>query len=174
MMVGAYRLLTTLAGPLIRLYLARRLRHGKEDATRFGERLGRAAIARPDGKLAWLHAASVGESLSLLPMIAAIKSRHPDWSLLVTTGTVTSAALMAERLPGGVIHQYVPVDRIAYVRRFLDHWRPDLALWAESEFWPNLVTETVARGVPMVLISGRLAAERITGPDPTYRSRARR
>lgn len=157
MILGLYRALTTVGGPLIRLYLNRRRRRGKEDAYRFDERLGIASAARPAGKVVWLHAASVGESISLLPLIDAFATRYPGWSVLVTTGTVTSAFLMRERLPKGAIHQYAPVDRLAYVRRFLDHWQPDLALWAESEFWPNLLTETAARGTPMVLINGRIS-----------------
>lgn len=157
MILGLYRALSTLGGPLIRVYLSQRLRSGKEDSDRFGERLGIADRPRPDGPLVWLHAASVGESLSLLPLIDAIRDRHPGHGVLVTTGTVTSATLMRERLPDGVLHQFIPVDRVSYVRRFLDHWRPNLALWAESEFWPNLLMETARRGVPMVLINGRVS-----------------
>ena len=136
-----YRALTIAGGPLITLYLRRRLARGKEDAQRFGERQGHAGRPRPSGPLVWLHAASVGEAQSLLPLIELL-DRRPRLKLVVTTGTVTSARLMSERLPEGVTHQYVPVDRPAFVTRFLDHWRPDLALWAESDFWPNLLAET--------------------------------
>ncbi len=95
--------------------------------------------------------------------MARLVEERPDSGILVTTGTVTSARLMAERLPPGAFHQYVPVDRLGYVRRFLDHWRPDLVLWTESEFWPNLVSEPVARGIPMVLINGRLSPRSFAG-----------
>lgn len=159
-MLGLYRAATTLGGPLIRLYLANRLASGKEDRARFAERLGVAGRPRPEGPLIWIHAASVGESLSLLPLVERLGAAS---GVLVTTGTVTSARLMAERLPEGAFHQYVPVDRVAYVRRFLDHWRPDLALWAESEFWPNLVTETAARAIPMVLVQGRVSGRSYAG-----------
>src|SRR5690606_7353127 len=121
------------------------------------ERLGRASAARPSGRLAWLHAASVGEALSILPLIARLRREHPDLALLVTTGTLTSGRLLEVRLPQGVIHQYVPLDRRAWVRRFLDHWRPDTAIWIESELWPNLVAETAARAVPMALVNGRMS-----------------
>jgi 3-deoxy-D-manno-octulosonic-acid transferase len=107
--------------------------------------------------LIWFHAASVGESLSLLGLMEVVRRRWPDHPVLMTTGTVTSARLMTERLPEGAIHQYIPVDRVSYVRRFLAHWRPALALWAESEFWPNLLIETAARGVAMVLVQGRIS-----------------
>jgi 3-deoxy-D-manno-octulosonic-acid transferase len=163
MMLPLYRLLTSLGAPAIHLYLRRRLLNGKEDSARFDERLGKASRPRPDGVLIWLHAASVGESISMLPLIERLLADHSGLSLLMTTGTVTSAKLMAERLPPRAFHQYVPVDRLAYVRRFLDHWRPDLALWAESEFWPNLVSESHAQGVPMVLVNGRISPRSFEG-----------
>lgn len=156
MILSLYRGLTTLGGPLINYYLERRMARGKEDRARFAERRGLAGRPRPEGRLVWLHAASVGESVSMLPVIERLQAR-PGVTVLLTTGTVTSAALMAERLPHGAIHQYVPVDRLSWVRRFLDHWRPDLALWAESEFWPNLLVETAARAVPLILLNGRIS-----------------
>jgi 3-deoxy-D-manno-octulosonic-acid transferase len=154
----AYRALTTALGPLVTLYLVRRLARGKEDRARFAERRGVASRARPDGPLVWIHAASVGEAVSMLALIDELVRARPTLSVLVTTGTVTSARLLATRLPAGrAWHQYVPVDRPAYVRRFLDHWRPDLALWVESELWPNLITEAQARDIPLLLINGRMS-----------------
>ena len=163
MKLSLYRMGTTLGGPLIRLYLNMRLKRGKEDPARFQERLGHASIPRPDGKVVWMHCASVGESLSVLALVDRILNDHPGWSVLMTTGTVTSAKLMAGRLPQGAVHQYVPVDRVAYVRRFLQHWRPDLALWVESEFWPNLVIETQAKDVPMIVLNGRMSEKSFKG-----------
>ena len=162
-MLGLYRFLTTLGAPVIHVYLGRRIKAGKEDPHRFNERLGRAALARPDGPLIWLHGASVGEAMSLLTLIARLKTAVPAANILVTTGTVTSARMLADRLPKGAVHQYVPVDRMAYVRRFLDHWRPDLTLWAESEFWPNLISETAVRGNPLVLVNGRISPRSFKG-----------
>jgi len=157
--LSAYGLLATALGPLIRLYLYRRQRRGKEDSARIGERLGRASLKRPEGPLVWLHAASIGEAVSALALIERLRAERPGLAILVTTGTVTSARLMAERLPPGpVFHQFVPVDRPAYVRRFLDHWQPDLGLWIESEMWPILVTETQKRGIPTILLNGRISA----------------
>ena len=156
MILTLYRGLTTVGGPLIAAFLSSRRARGKEDRERFDERLGLAGRPRPPGELVWLHAASVGESVSMLPVIEHLQARSGT-TVLVTTGTVTSAELMAERLPCGAIHQYVPVDRLSWVRRFLDYWRPNLALWAESEFWPNLLVETAARGVPVVLLNGRIS-----------------
>ncbi|MGD9537522.1 MAG: 3-deoxy-D-manno-octulosonic acid transferase [Alphaproteobacteria bacterium] len=154
---GTYRLVSRLAGPAISFYLRRRLARGKEERARFGERLGRAAPPRPDGFLVWCHAASVGESMALLPLLDRLHQARPALSALVTSGTVTSARLLAERLPPFAVHQYVPVDRPDPVRRFLKHWRPDLALWVESELWPNLVLETARRGVPMFLVNARMS-----------------
>jgi 3-deoxy-D-manno-octulosonic-acid transferase len=156
--LGLYRALTVALGPLVRLYMLRRLARGKEDKARFAERSGKTTHARPEGPLVWVHAASIGEAVSMLALIDAIVVARPTVSVLVTTGTVTSARLLAARLPAGrAIHQYVPVDRPAYVRRFLDHWRPDLALWVESELWPNLITETAAREIPLLLLNGRMS-----------------
>ncbi len=157
MMLSLYRAVTTIGQPLIRFYLSRRLAKGKESRDRFSERLGVAGMARPEGALVWIHGASVGESISLLPVIERMRADWADWNILVTTGTITSAALMRERLPEGAFHQFVPVDRVAYVERFLKHWKPDFVLWAESEFWPNLISRCAARNLPMVLINGRIS-----------------
>jgi len=158
MIAALYSFATTISGPAVRIVLALRRLRGKEDRERMGERLGRAGRPRPDGPLVWLHGASVGEALSALPLIERLLANHQTLNVLLTTGTVTSARLMAERLPPRAIHQYVPVDIPGAVDRFLDHWRPDLALWLESELWPNLVARTARRGVPMVLVNGRLSA----------------
>lgn len=153
-----YAATTTLGAPLINLLLARRRARGREDLTRMGERRGHPGLPRPKGPLVWMHAASIGESLSVLRLIERLLKRYPALNILVTTGTVTSARLLAERLPERALHQYVPVDRVAWVNRFLDHWRPDAAMWVESELWPNLVLATQARGVPMVLLNARMSA----------------
>jgi 3-deoxy-D-manno-octulosonic-acid transferase len=158
MMRLAYRTATDLAGPLLRRHLASRAISGKEEPSRIEERFGIAGLARPAGRLGWLHGASVGEMQSLLPLIQALARREPDLHFLVTTGTVTSARLLAQRRPANVLHQYLPLDRRAWVARFLDHWRPDFALWVESEFWPNLLQAALARGIPLALVNGRLSA----------------
>lgn len=157
MALALYGRLTDGVGLIAPWYLRRRARRGKEDPARLGERFGYASASRPDGRLIWLHAASVGESLSLLPVLDRLRFRLPEATILVTTGTVTSARLMAARLPARVIHQFVPIDTRAAVRRFLDHWRPDLAMFVESELWPNLLALTAARGTPVILLNGRLS-----------------
>ncbi len=158
-----YRSLTTLGAPVIAGFLAWRRLRGKEDGARFSERMGVSAAPRPQGALIWVHAASVGEAQSALILVDRILEIDPGFKVIVTTGTVTSARLMAERLPERAIHQYAPVDRELWVRRFLDHWRPALALWIESELWPNLVLETARRRIPMLLINGRMSERSLAG-----------
>jgi 3-deoxy-D-manno-octulosonic-acid transferase len=156
--LAVYRGLTIALGPLIVAVLAVRKFRGKEDPLRFAERLGRASLARPKTPLAWLHAASVGEAVSLLALIERLERERPGLALLVTTGTVTSARLLGSRLQSGrTQHQFVPVDRPGYVKKFLEHWRPDLAIWVESELWPNLIAATQARGVPTILLNARIS-----------------
>ena len=156
-----WRLATTLAAPAIRWNLGRRLQRGKEEAGRLPEREGHGA-ARPEGRLLWLHAASVGETLAILPLIQALVAQDPALHLLVTTGTVTSARLLPQRLPGElaarVIHRYAPLDVPAWVARFLDSWRPDVACLVESELWPNLLGACTARGIPTALLNARMSA----------------
>lgn len=151
-----YRAITSLARPFAPLVLGLRRRQGKEDPARLPERLGRPSAPRPAGRLAWFHAASVGETLSILPLISALAERRHSLSFLLTTGTVTSAKLAIQRLGPRTLHQYAPLDVPGYVRSFLDHWRPDLAVFTESEIWPNLILESSARGVPLTLVNARM------------------
>ena len=159
---AAWSLAATLAEPGVRLLLRRRLRRGKEMAGRLAERRGLDRSTRPDGVLIWLHAASVGETLSLLPLLDALCRLDPALTLLLTTGTVTAQGLAAQRLAEGgldtrVLHRFVPLDVPRWVGRFLDHWRPDLAVLVESELWPNLITGCVRRGIGLVLLNARLS-----------------
>jgi 3-deoxy-D-manno-octulosonic-acid transferase len=152
----AYRLATGALAPAAGALLSWRLSHGKEDAARIGERRGEPAFDRPPGVLVWLHGASVGEALSLLPLIERLTQRGRN--VLITTGTVTSASVLAERLPAGAFHQFIPLDAPRFMRRFIAHWRPDVALIAESELWPNFIIETAKAQIPIVLVNARLSA----------------
>lgn len=140
-----------------RKVLRRRLAQGREDPERIGEREGIPSLPRPDGRLIWFHAASVGESLSLLEVIRRLGEHDKALNFLITTGTVSSAGILAARLPDRCQHQFVPLDIRPFVQRFLDHWRPDLAVWTESEFWPSLILATQARGTPLVLVNARMS-----------------
>jgi len=154
--IKAYRAATALARPATPLLLGLRERSGKEDHARRPERLGCASVARPPGRLAWFHAASVGETLAVLPLISALSAERPTLSFLLTTGTVTSAELARQRIGPRTIHQYAPLDVPRYVAGFLQHWKPDLAVFAESEIWPNLIMQSAAHGIPLALINARM------------------
>jgi 3-deoxy-D-manno-octulosonic-acid transferase len=147
--------------------LRRRVGRGKEIASRLPEREGFDPTPRPLGRLIWLHAASVGESQSILPVLSALREQAPEASILLTTGTVTSAALLAARLPElglqSVMHRFVPLDVPAWMGRFLDHWRPDVAGLVESELWPNLIEGCRARRIPMMLVNARMSARSLRG-----------
>ena len=155
MTLRMYRRLSFAVVPLAPALIKRRLKLGKEDPARIGERRGLSRNVRPQGPLVWIHGASVGEVLAaaaLIERLRALKIR-----ILLTSGTVTSAAIVAKRFPADIIHQYVPYDSPRYVARFLDHWRPSLALFIESDLWPNLILSSAARRLPMVLINGRMS-----------------
>lgn len=154
---------TRLAEPGLRVWLGRRLARGAERPGRLAERRGIDPTPRPEGRLAWLHAASVGETLSVLPLLAALGRVEPDLNFLVTTASVTAADLFRERLPGLGLgmrarHRFVPLDVPSWARRFLTHWRPNVAIFVESELWPNLIATAKARGIPLALVNARLSA----------------
>ena len=155
MTLRVYQKLSTAVVPLSPALIKRRLKLGKEDPARIGERRGMSRSIRPHGPLVWIHGASVGEVLAAAALIE--KLRALNIRILLTSGTVTSAAIVAKRFPADIIHQYVPYDSPRYVTRFLDHWRPSLALFIESDLWPNLILSSAARRLPMVLINGRMS-----------------
>ncbi len=152
-----YRILMLLAMPFIYIWLFIRKKKGKEDKKRFNERLGKNLPPRPSGKLIWMHGASVGECLSMQPLIKQILSKNKDVHIMVTSGTVTSAELMAKRLPERAFHVYIPVDFSRFAKRFVSHFKPDAVLWFESEFWPNILFEINQAGHPLVLLNGRIS-----------------
>lgn len=156
-MLKLYRFLTFLIHPLLPLYLKRRAGKGKEDPSRIGERLGCPSVPRPSGKLLWFHAASVGEAMSVLPLIRSMSQQYPEARFLLTTVTVTSARISAQRLPEAAVHQFAPLDTPQALRRFLKHWKPDTAFWVESELWPNMLLMTKKTGCPLFLINARIS-----------------
>ena len=156
---GLMRMLEPFAG----FILQRRVKSGKENEARIGERKGIASLPRPDGTLIWMHGASVGETSMLLPLVQTLLNKDPELHILITSGTTTSAKIMADRLPDRAFHQMVPLDGPRFVERFLTHWQPNLAVWAESEIWPNLVLQTKASGAKMALINARMNQSSIDG-----------
>ncbi len=154
----AYAFISAVSGPALRALLAQRSQRDKEDPQRLDERMGLASQARPEGPLLWFHAASVGESQTILPLVELLLERNPSLHILLTTGTRTSANLLAQDMPDRAYHQYAPLDNPRWIKRFLDHWHPDCALWVESELWPNMIGLAAKRAVPLGLINARLSA----------------
>ena len=151
-----YRSALTAAGFIAPYYLKRRLKIGKEKAERLAERYGQTSLARPEGKLIWLHGASVGETASALPLIEKLLELNPKLSILVTSGTVASADMLGKKLPSRAFHQFVPLDVPSYAKRFMAHWQPDAVIWLESEIWPNLLE--AASHIPNLRLNARLTA----------------
>lgn len=156
-MLALYKTITGCSGPALKAILRRRLRDGKEHPARLSERQGKPGLLRPAGTLLWVHAASVGEAQSALILIRTIQGMFPAARFLVTTGTLTSADLMTKRLPEGAIHQFYPLDHPLWVDQFLNHWKPDLTLWMESELWPNMLAALKQRSIPTVLVNARMS-----------------
>lgn len=154
----AYRLAFRLARPVLRRLLARRVKAGREDATRLGERWGRATLPRPPGPLIWIHAASVGETVSIVPLVQRLLQDRPQARVLVTTVTTTAARRCEALLPAGVLHQYLPFDDLGAVTRFLEHWHPSAGLLVESELWPTLLRTAKAQGLPLALVNARISS----------------
>lgn len=155
MTLRVYRRLAAAAAPLTPMLIKRRLKQGKEDPARVDERRGFSKGERPAGPLIWVHGASVGEVLAAAGLIERLRALNIR--ILLTSGTMTSAAIVAKRFPPDIIHQYIPYDSPRFVARFLDHWRPSLALFIESDLWPNLILSSASRRLPMVLINGRMS-----------------
>jgi 3-deoxy-D-manno-octulosonic-acid transferase len=155
LVLSTYRWVGAAAFPVVGAYVAFRASKGKEERGRHGERYGVASVARPSGPLIWVHAASVGETSAVTPLVEAIVDMGIH--VVLTTGTVTSAKMVQDRLGDRVIHQYVPLDLKPAVDRFLTHWQPDLAIICESEIWPMTILELGTRRVPQVLVNGRLS-----------------
>lgn len=150
-------LIATLYPMVISRYIKRRKEKGKEDVKRFNERIGRPSMPRPEGKLFWFHGASVGESLSMLPLINKLLETYPEAHVMVTTGTLTSAELMGKRLPERAFHQYIPIDNPFFTTRFVKHWQPDAVLWFESDFWPAMLNSIKRKNIPLILVNGRIS-----------------
>lgn len=145
-------------GPLLgRLIANRRMKIGKEDPNRIAERFGVPSISRPQGKIIWFHAASVGEALSVLPLVRLLKQKYPDTSILLTTGTLTSAKIVKMYAGEEVLHQFIPYDIKPWIGKFLSYWKPSLAILVESELWPTIIIEVKKAKIPLILINGRMS-----------------
>jgi 3-deoxy-D-manno-octulosonic-acid transferase len=157
-----YRIGTRLLEPLAPLLINDRVKKGKERAERVGERYGRSTTPRPAGPLLWMHGASVGESKLLLDLFQAVHDQRPDAHAVVTTQTTTSADMIAAKTPPGVIHHMAPVDGPGAVKRFLHHWQPKGAVFAEGEIWPNMLLGLQRAKIPAVLANARMTEKSLT------------
>lgn len=158
MFIKIYNTLIRILYPVvISRYIKKRKERGKEDLKRFNERVGRPTLKRPEGKLFWFHGASVGESLSMLPLINRLLETYIDAHVMVTTGTTTSAELMGKRLPERAFHQYLTIDNPVFTTRFIKHWQPDAVLWFESDLWPAMLSGIKRKNIPLILVNGRIS-----------------
>ena len=158
MIIPIYKALISLAFPVLKhTYIKQRKHNNKEHPTRFNERIGQYTYPRPEGKLYWLHGASVGESISMLPLIDKLLKEDENLSIMVTTGTITSAEIMAKRLPPRAFHQFIPFDIPSFAKNLINHFKPDAVLWFESELWPSLISEIHKNKIPLILVNGRIS-----------------
>lgn len=152
-----YRGVAAVSAPLVWYRVSRKLaKHGVTPARR-RERLGHATLPRPEGRLIWFHAASVGESLSVLALARRMLDRDETAHVLITSGTASSAEVLDRRMPAGCVHQFAPLDRRDALKRFLAHWRPDAAIFVESELWPQMLVMAHQAGVPLALVNARMS-----------------
>lgn len=151
-----YKLITKIIRPLFYIFFIYRLLKNKEERGRYHERKGFPSNKKPEGELVWIHAASVGEALSSLPLIDKLKELSPKINIVITTGTKTSKEIIVKKKIDGLIHQYAPWDYEKFCKNFLNFWQPNLAIFLESEIWPNLLNETNKKNIPLCLINARI------------------
>lgn len=152
-----FKMLGVISAPFVNLYIKRRISAGLEDENRFNERFGIPSKERPNGKLVWIHAVSVGEMLSVIPIIKQIKSENDNITVLLTTTTLTAAKQVEEKLKDLVIHQYMPFDVTKWISRFVKYWKPSLVLFVESELWPNTLYYLHENNIPVYLLNVRIS-----------------
>lgn len=156
-LIRVYNAGANLIAPLAYRRVRKKLSSHGIDPKRCPERLGHPTQTRPEGPLIWFHAASVGETLSVLRLITHLGEIHPDYAFLITSGTATSAQIVAKRLPPRCQHQFAPLDSRKALHRFLDYWKPSAAVFVESELWPQMLQQTKARNIPLALVNARIS-----------------
>ena len=150
-----YGACVSLCKPIIKWHLKKRVIKGKEHPERYIEKMGLPTVIRPKREVIWIHAVSVGESISALPLVE--KYIQKGKIVLITTTTTTSAQIMAERLPDGAIHQFFPLDVEHWIFRFLEYWKPSKILWLESELWPTMLYSIKKKNIPLYLVNARFS-----------------
>ena len=152
-----YNLIFWISTPYWRFFLSRRIKRGKEDSKRFLEKTGKTNLPQRKEKIIWINAVSVGETLAVMPLIERLLETYPSINVLLTTSTKTAAEIAESQLPRRAFHQFIVIDHPLYVRRFLNHWQPIMAIWVESELWPNLISQTAKRAIPMALVNAKFS-----------------
>ena len=151
-----YLILRRVLQPVMRRVLTGRIRKGKENAARAGERLGVATQARPAGRVVWMHAVGLGEVLALRPLIVRMQQVAPDLNFVITSTARSSADVLGQNLPQNTVHQFLPLDGPKFMAKFLDHWQPCLSIWSEQDIWPGAIYDCAARDIPMAYVNGRM------------------
>lgn len=151
-----YQTLIILLFPLIYGWLFYRLHQGKETHISFKEKLCKSLKPRPEGKLVWVHLASVGEFISAVPLIKELQKKNPNASFLITSITVNSAKVFEEYNLTNTIHQFLPIDSSYHLNKFFKHFKPDCGIFVDSEIWPNLIN-TASKFCNLVLVNGRMS-----------------
>ena len=157
-MIFIYKIVTILLYPLIPIYLRIRILNNKEDGKRINERYGIASRKKKGNKLIWLHAASIGESLSIITLVKEIQTKNSS-QILITTGTKSSAKLINQKLNKKITHQFLPLDNPLFVERFLTYWKPSIGIFVESEIWPNLILKSNEKKIKLIIINGRMTSK---------------
>ncbi len=153
-----YKLLTYFFYPFASIYLYFRIFRKKEDPTRFVEKLAKINTPREKGFLIWFHVASIGEAMSILPLIDYYIKQEKVNKILITSITLSSGKVLKKRFnqSSKVIHQFLPLDVNIYTSKFLKHWKPDLSIFIDSEIWPNLIIEIKKKSIPLLLVNARI------------------
>ncbi len=159
MLLIAYKIISYLLYPFIPIYLNSRIKQKKEIKERINERYGKSSVARKNGEIVWIHAASIGESLSILPVVNELKKNNRIDQILVTTGTTSSARILKNKLKDNASHQFIPLDIPIYIKRFLNYWTPSLVIFVESEIWPNFISEIKKRKIKLMILNGRMTLD---------------
>ncbi|PSL20156.1 3-deoxy-D-manno-octulosonic acid transferase [Shimia abyssi] len=157
--MACYKLLRPLLQPIMRRVLAHRVKSGKDDPVRSQEKLGLTDLSRPKGTLIWLHAVGLGEVLALRPLITEMRRQRPDLQFLITSTARSAGKVIGDNLPDNTMHQFLPLDGPLFVKRFLNHWQPDLSIWSEQDLWPGAIMDTARRGIPLAYINARITPQ---------------
>jgi len=151
-----YKSISSLFPIFSKYYIRKRIAKGKEHKTRWKEKIAIPSVSRPKGKIIWLHAVGLGETLALTGVIESIALKRDNLTFLVTSSTLHSSQAFKKNIPKRTIHQFLPLDNKQYIKKFLEYWRPSIVIWAEQDIWPNFISQLNQKCVPQILINARV------------------